>query len=251
MIQLDKKKLKVINSDFPILQADNFIKKNNCVQIVREMRRINNYDDYVMSGRNRLNKGSEKFKNFLSNSKQSRKLYNFFNNKIFLNKIKKIFQSKFNHLNFKILKKDLKFSKTNYGLQKGRTFTKKRYKKPTVNLDIDFSVSEKGYFREIHRDRDTRILNFLIYLNTLPKKNGGILEIYSLGRKQYNVRKQLSRFPSKRVLRKSKTFKTQAGRAIFFLSQPNSYHGVSKLISNKKRFFIYGSLSLDRKVKWI
>ena len=45
MIQLDKKKLKVINSDFPILQADNFIKKNNCAQIIREMRRINNYDD--------------------------------------------------------------------------------------------------------------------------------------------------------------------------------------------------------------
>ena len=43
---------------------------------------------------------------------------------------------------------------------------------------MDFSVSEKGYVRGIHRDRVTRVVNFLIYLNKLPYKSGGDLEIF-------------------------------------------------------------------------
>ena len=43
-------------------------------------------------------------------------------------------------------------------------------------------MSKRGYFREPHRDRSTRIINFLIYLNSIPRKNGGILEIFKTKR---------------------------------------------------------------------
>ena len=54
----------------------------------------------------------------------------------------------------------------------------KKYKNPSVNLDIDFSVSKSGYRLKPHRDDITRLYNFLIYLNDIPKKNGGSLTIY-------------------------------------------------------------------------
>ena len=47
-----------------------------------------------------------------------------------------------------------------------------------MNLDVDFSRSKKGYFRKAHRDRDTRIISFLLYLNTIDKKLGGEFEVY-------------------------------------------------------------------------
>ena len=46
----------------------------------------------------------------------------------------------------------------------------KTYKNPNVNLDIDFSVSRGGYRLRPHRDDVTRLYNFLIYLNDIPKK---------------------------------------------------------------------------------
>ena len=45
---------------------------------------------------------------------------------------------------------------------------------------MDFSVSESGYNRGPHRDRDSRILNFLVYLNTLDKKDGGKLFFFTI-----------------------------------------------------------------------
>ena len=38
---------------------------------------------------------------------------------------------------------------------------------------MDFSVSDRGYNRGPHRDRESRVINFLIYLNTLKKEDGG------------------------------------------------------------------------------
>ena len=52
-----------------------------------------------------------------------------------------------------------------------------------MNLDIDFSVSNKGYYRSVHRDRETRVINFLIYLNSLSSKDGGALRY--IRRKKY------------------------------------------------------------------
>ena len=55
---------------------------------------------------------------------------------------------------------------------------------------MDFSVAKKGYFREPHHDKNTRIINFLLYLNTL-ENSGGALEIYKYKKNKDNY----SQFP--------------------------------------------------------
>ena len=127
----------------------------------------------------------------------------------------------------------------------------KTYKNPNVNLDIDFSVSRGGYRLRPHRDDVTRLYNFLIYLNDIPKKNGGALSIFKK-RTNMKFRKSFKRFPSISELVKVKEFTPSKGSVIFFQSTPNSYHGVSlfKEIKGKKRFFIYGSYALSKPVVW-
>ena len=84
----------------------------------------------------------------------------------------------------------------------------KTYKNPNVNLDIDFSVSRGGYRLRPHRDDVTRLYNFLIYLNDIPKKNGGALSIFKK-RTNMKFRKSFKRFPSflnlksKRIIKRS------------------------------------------------
>ena len=114
---------------------------------------------------------------------------------------------------------------------------------------MDFSVSNKGYFRGPHRDRDSRIVNFLIYLNSLSKNDGGVLSFYNI-KKIKNYR--FPRFPKTSSLKISKKFKATRGDGIFFLSSPDSYHAVSKFIGKKikQRYFVYGSFSLNKPVVW-
>ena len=69
------KKFQVINSPFPIIFIKNSLKKRLCNKIAKEIELHNNYDDNVMGGRNRINKGSNNFFNFLKISKNSKRFY--------------------------------------------------------------------------------------------------------------------------------------------------------------------------------
>ena len=244
MLTNSSNSLKKVKAEFPILMGNNFLNKKICKHITTEINNFQNYDDLVMSGRSRINKGSKNFKNFTLRSKNSARLYNILNNKKFYTNLLSIFEKFFVSLDLKNLKK-FPFLKKNYGIQSGKKITKLYYKNLTLNLDMDFSVAEKGYVREAHRDRDTRVINFLIYLNKIPNNCGGNLEIFSLRNK-----KKLERFQSKSNIRKVQTIKSLPGRTIFWISLPNSIHAVSKMNTNKKRFFVYGSFSLNRKVVW-
>ena len=115
---------------------------------------------------------------------------------------------------------------------------------------MDFSKSKNGYFRVAHRDRGTRIISFLLYLNSIDKKDGGQFEVYGLKKDEDDINK-LERFPHIDSTVKLFNFPPQSWSTIFFTSTPNSYHGVSKFLSEKKmRVFIYGSYCLDRIVEW-
>ena len=126
----------------------------------------------------------------------------------------------------------------------------KNYDKTNVNLDFDFSVSGSGYRLRPHRDDVTRLFNFLIYLNDIPKKNGGALTIFKI--KKEKLKKLTKRFPKFNQLIEVKKFIPSRGNIIFFQSTPNSYHGVSlfRESNNKRRFFIYGSYALSKPVIW-
>ena len=255
MININK--LKKIKSSYPLLIGKNFISTKDCRKLINEIKNFKSFDDLIHGGRNRINKGSKNFTNYLNKSKLSKKLYSYFNNKIFLNRIDKKFKSTFKNSSWSNtfqFKKFLKNKYTNKRFMNSKELTSmysKIQNKHNINLDFDFSVSKDGYKLKPHRDDVTRLYNFLIYLNDIPKKSGGSFSIFK--NKSQNISKRVfKRFPSINQLYKIKEFRPSRGTIIFFQSTPNSYHGVSlfKEIKNKKRFFIYGSFALSRPVIW-
>ena len=224
MLRIEK--LKKFKNNFPVLVGNKTISNHLCASLIKEISSSETFDDLIMGGRSRINKGSKNFKKYINKSKISKKLFQLFNTKKFT--IKK----KINSIELKAL-------------------LGKNYKHTNVNLDIDFSVSKGGYRLRPHRDDITRLYNFLIYLTDIPKKNGGSLTIYRKKSKK-NLRKSFRRFPKMNELEIVKSFTPKKGTVIFFQSTPNSYHGVKRFVEKNcpKRFFIYGSYALNKPVIW-
>ena len=106
-------------------------------------------------------------------------------------------------------------------------------------VHLDWSVATDGYTREIHRDSDKRVWNFIIFLND-KNWEGGDFVIHSSEKVQF-YKEHFWR----RKLPVSKTFTAKQNTGVFFLSTPNSYHSVSFQHNSKTdRRFVYGSLSL-------
>ena len=106
-------------------------------------------------------------------------------------------------------------------------------------IHIDWSVATDGYVREIHRDSDKRVWNFVIFLND-KNWEGGDFIIHSSEKIQF-----YKEHFWKRRLPEAKVFTAKKNTGIFFLSTPNSYHSVSlQYNSVTDRKFVYGSLSL-------
>ena len=250
-------KLKKVKSNFPVMIGRGAISAKDCERLINEIKNAKSFDDMIMGGRNRINKGSKNFKNYLKNSKLSNKLYKQFNSQSFYKKVEKKFKKTFKNygwLNAFLPNRFLRDKFTNKKLMNSKELIKmlgKTYKNPNVNLDIDFSVSRGGYRLRPHRDDVTRLYNFLIYLNDIPKKNGGALSIFKK-KADMKYRKSFKRFPGISELAKVTEFTPSKGSVIFFQSTPNSYHGVSlfKETNGRKRFFIYGSYALSKPVVW-
>jgi len=256
-LNLENSNFKSIKAPYPIGYVDNFISQENCKKLYDEIINFSSFDDLVMSGRQRVNKGSKRFDDYLKTSPALLSLYSQLNEKNFYLCMKKILDNLpsskiwFPSLN------DFDYSKENFGEQSFSFFKYLRktklisnFFKSTINLDMDFSKSKYGYFRSAHRDRDTRIISFLLYLNTIDDNEGGEFEIYKL-KKETTDTKTLKRFPEKESTIKLYKYPPRSGQLFIFTSTPNSYHGVSKFLSKDKlRVFVYGSYSLDRRVEW-
>lgn len=107
-------------------------------------------------------------------------------------------------------------------------------------LHIDWSSATDGYVREIHRDTNPRIWNFLIFFNDKDWDGGDFL-IHSSDNAVGNLPHQIW---NKDTLPVHKTVEAKKNLGLFFLSTPNSYHSVSKQFNTKTpRKFIYGSYS--------
>jgi len=240
-----------MKKEFIYFKKENFLDSLTCKKIINEIDDYKKYDDLVMSGRKRINKGTKNFKKFIESSPISNSFFKKFNNLSFCKKLIKEINYKKDTCKWEIDLGNFKYSKVNSGAQKGNKITniKTNTKKNIVYLDMDFSVSEKGYFRGPHRDRETRIINFLIYLNNTDKRDGGILNFYNINKKKFKY----PRFPNIRDVKSQKKFLPKSGNAIFFYSTPGSYHAVTKFLGKKikKRYFVYGSYSLNKPVNWI
>ena len=79
---------------------------------------------------------------------------------------------------------------------------RKRAKAYSSNYDDKLTILRGIYneaqrdFTDAHRDRDTRVISFLLYLNTISKKDGGQFEVYKTKQFAKNP-KTFSRFPNK------------------------------------------------------
>ena len=255
MLKIEK--LKIIKSNFPVLVGDKVLSKSICKALIKEISNSKSFDDMIMGGRSRINKGSKNFNIYIKNSKISQKIFKLFNSKSFYKKIEKIFKNKFENTSWKNENLPNIFNKSKFTIKKKLNSSElkkilgNKYKNPKVNLDIDFSVSRGGYRLRPHRDDITRLYNFLIYLTDIPKKNGGSLTIYRKKTKK-NIRKSFRRFPKINELEIVKEFTPKQGTVVFFQSTPNSYHGVKRFIEKNcpKRFFLYGSYALNKPVIW-
>jgi len=255
MLKIEK--LKKIKSNFPVLIGSNIIPKNICKTLIKEISSSKSFDDMIMGGRSRINKGSKNFDKYIQNSKISKKIFKLFNSKSFYKKIENMFKKKFKNGSWENSNLPEIFNTKKFTIKKKLNSSElqkmlgNNYSNPKVNLDIDFSVSKGGYRLRPHRDDITRLYNFLIYLTDIPKKNGGSLTIYKKKIKK-NIRKSFKRFPKINELDIVKEFTPKQGTAVFFQSTPNSYHGVKRFIEKNcpKRFFIYGSYALNKPVIW-
>ena len=92
---LSTNKLKKIKSNFPVLVGDNVVSKNICNLLIKEISNSKSFDDMIMGGRSRINKGSKNFNLYIKNSVNSAKLFKLFNSKSFYKKIENLFTKNF------------------------------------------------------------------------------------------------------------------------------------------------------------
>ena len=241
---------------WPHIVFENFLNNQQCEAIIKEILNQPKYDDKVMVNRNRIFKGSKNFDNILSKSPNMKNIYEYLNKFKTFNVLNNLFDH--SKIQWKLNEKIFSFSDNYSGKQKDDLFenlikflSNKKLIKTTMNLDIDFSVSGEGYARSAHRDRETRVLNFLIYLNEFNKEDGGLFELYDNNYLDFDFQDQYPRFPEIKKLVVKKSILPKVGKMIVFLSTPNSYHAASQFLSkSKKRIFIYGSYSLNKKTIW-
>ena len=115
-------KLKKIKSNFPVLVGDYVVSKTICNLMIKEIINFKSFDDTIMGGRSRINKGSKNFNLYIKNSVNSAKLFKLFNSKSFYKKIENLFKKNFNN-------------ETWFNLYKPKSFNTKKF---TIKKKIKF-----------------------------------------------------------------------------------------------------------------
>ena len=113
-------------------------------------------------------------------------------------------------------------------------------KKP-IELLYNYAQAGNGYSREIHRDSDSRLIIFILYLNDLSENGeGGTLDFYKLIKEDKNLVT-----PSYDSCEKVDSIKPEVGKLVMLLNEDDSYHAVSEIKNfTNYRHFIYGAFTL-------
>lgn len=247
---------------------DNFIEEDHCKKLVLDAQNIlntNSEKEILNNNRQLISSTSITYNNFISNSQSwlqlNEKLYsnnfyqeclknlninknqfelsNFFFKKNLTEiekKYKNLINKKFSYLKTGSLMK-LLF----YRIYKQILFKMKFLLKRKINLELiyDFSISRKGYKREIHRDSDSRVIVFLLYLNTFKDNiEGGNLNLHELKNKNLN---SVPPQPQSSDCNLIHSINPKAGRLVLFLNSTDAFHSVSEMVGNQDRYFLYGS----------
>ena len=153
-------------------------------------------------------------------------------------KYKNLINKKFSYLKTGSLIKLISFR-----IYKQILFRIKFFLKRKINLELiyDFSISRKGYKREIHRDSDSRVIVFLLYLNTFENNiDGGSLNLHEI--KNKNLR-SIPPKPNRNDCNLIRSINPKAGRLVLFLNSADAFHSVTEMVGNQDRYFLYGSFT--------
>ncbi len=257
---------------------ENFIDKKTCEELINHSRNIilNNNVDVININRKSITSSSKLFSKLLESSENWQKLYKKINSEEFLDfclknlecadlknktsivnfynneEINKRYQKHKNKSNMLIKNLSI-LSIIEYILKR---LLRKIYKfgyllkhtlknKFALELLFDYSVAKKGYFREIHRDSDNRLIVFLLYLNSFKdsKDDEGNLMIYKRIKDDENLSQ-----PDEKSCELIKSISPKEGKLIIFLNSNDSYHAVKKIIDeNQERHFLYGAYTVLNK----
>ena len=239
----------VVDCKFPLIKFHNFLTDTESNKIVETLSNQSNFDNNVMGGRNVIYKNSNIFGrlekidifNDINLFLNQKKTFNFF--------LKKLIDIKKNGYNFNPSNLSNKFKeKKTTGIVKILDKILNKISDGYIYLEMDYSNAQSGYYREPHHDKKERILNFLLYFNTLNEEDGGALEIY----KYKNNQNQFLQRPDINNLILERKIYPKANELLVFMSNPISIHGVEKFVSNSKnRIFSYGSYTLSKRVDWV
>lgn len=210
-----------VNYPYPHIQLDGCFDDETLENLIQEFPDVSS-ERNVMGGRRKMNTGSPNFSNWIESAPTWKRFYEYLNDD-------SVFHNILNYYN-----DDLS--------RWGSNITENSSLSTDCFLHIDWSVANDGYVREIHRDTDKRIWNFLIFFNDKDWEGGDFVIHSSDG--TGNLPQQLW---NESALPKYKTLEAKKNRGLFFLSTPDSYHSVSKQFNTKTpRKFIYGSYSFRK-----
>ena len=248
---------------------ENFIDEKSCLELISDAQKYSLNDHLkVQNERLVLPSSSKAFLRLINKSNAWKKLHNYLNSQNFLkilqdqleiknhnylvtnffyhenpnfllDKYKNINSKKISTIGLKNLFFYLVFRFYRYVERKIKfSFTNKNF----VELLYDYSISPNGYFREIHRDSDSRTIVFLIYLNELNNNgSGGDLNLFKYNKEEKIIPAQ----PKETDCTLIKSIPPQTGTLVTFLNSHDSLHSVSKMQNHSElRHFLYGSFTL-------
>lgn len=206
------------NYPFPIIEIENCFDNQTLEKLIQEFPDVSS-EGTVMGGRKKMHSDSDKFSTWIKSAPTWYAFYNYLNNDSMLHFITSKYEE------------ELKYWESN--ISENSSLKKDCY------VHIDWSSATDGYVREIHRDTNKRIWNFLIFFNDKQWEGGDFL-IHSSDK----VNKLERQIWKPNLLPIHKVVEAKKNKGIFFLSTPDSYHSVSKQHNTKSaRKFIYGSYS--------
>lgn len=218
---IDFSKAESVNYPYPYMVIDKCFDNETLNNLIKEFPDVS-AETTVMGGRKKMSTGNSKFHSWVQTTPTWMKFYNWINNDTIFHSFIDYYEEDLHKWNSNIT--------PNCSLS------------TDCSLHIDWSSSTDGYVREIHRDMNKRIINFLIFFNDKEWEGGDFIihssdNINQLDQQLWNT--QLPIY---------KTIEAKKNLGIFFLSTPDSYHSVSLQQNTKTpRKFIYGSFSYKSK----
>ena len=215
-----------------VLIVPNAISIEVCEKICLELASKHDWQDKVMTNRLRLQNSDKKFERFLSHSPNSKRLYDACNSygfvsdlSQFLNDSAAMFINEF-HENYFIRQASM-FGRIANIIR--RSMLAVKFTRHRLSLQFDFSEAGIGYYREPHLDSPNRYLVFLFYFNDATTEGGDLwFSKWDERRRTFALKTEVA---------------PRAGTLVAFISDKNSYHGVSPKLDANPRYFCYGGFS--------